>query len=480
MRDTIRELLGFGPRPYLLTTPRTEETEGLLILGDTGTGKSQMLHQLIRNILQRDPFESIVCFDPVGEFTEKFYDPDRDVIWNPLDARSHYWEPSNEFSTSEDPPKAAERRLIAESFFPLADHLPPSAQFFPRAAQSLFAQILKQRLTPEEIVEILSNEELIDRCVAHTEVAHLIDRGAKAQRGGVLASVSEAGESFRLLPSRCKYRLSLREWADRRSGGILFITSTHSDRSALRLLQAAILNILFTHLLGEKYGSNKYRSCWVIIDEVHTLRHLPILKTVLVEGRKAGIKLVMGTHNKAQFEEHYGKAAATMLAAPHAKAFLRTNETESARWVSEMIGDEEKEERRLSTTASVQKHGRDSIHYANSIERRAVVSKEQIMSLPNLHGYWKYGDAVVPFRIEPQSYPSVARAFIPRQQSSSNAVVPPNKPTVNSPTHQVRTPSNGPAELADGVTSQAGATLSPTVNEPEQPLSLNDEFDLNF
>src|SRR6185503_19637919 len=60
-------------------------------------------------------------------------------------------------------------------------------------------------------------------------------------------------------------------------------------------------------------------------------------------------------------------------------------------------------------------YGRDSLNYAPGIERNPVVTKEQIMALPNLHGYWKYGDAIVPFRIEPQDRPLRARAFIPRQ-----------------------------------------------------------------
>ena len=36
------------------------------------------------------------------------------------------------------------------------------------------------------------------------------------------------------------------------------------------------------------------------------------------------------------------------------------------------------------------------------------------MALPNLHGYWKYADSVVPFRIEPIDRPQVAPSFIPR------------------------------------------------------------------
>src|SRR6185436_8733658 len=79
----------------------------------------------------------------------------------------------------------------------------------------------------------------------------------------------------------------------------------------------------------------------------------------------------------------------------------------------------------ISTTASVQTYGRDSLNYAPGIERSLVISKEQIMALPNLNGYWKYGDAVVPFRIEPIDRPRLAHAFLPRQ---SRPLVQPEPP----------------------------------------------------
>ena len=48
-------------------------------------------------------------------------------------------------------------------------------------------------------------------------------------------------------------------------------------------------------------------------------------------------------------------------------------------------------------------------------ERRIVVSKEEIMSLPNLHGYWKYENVVVPFRIEPLALRNLADSFVERK-----------------------------------------------------------------
>jgi Type IV secretion-system coupling protein DNA-binding domain len=407
--STVREILGFGERSYQLTVPRSEESEGLLILGDPGTGKSQVIHQLLDNISRRNPQEAVICYDPAGEFIERQFDPDRDIVLNPLDLRCPEWSPCYD-----DLGSFPMMQFIAESFFPCPEHSPANTQFFIKAARSIFAQMLTFSPTSERLVEMLSDESLIDYCVARTEHAHLIAKDAKGQRGGVLATLSEIGESFKLLASLegSKKTLSLHRWTRRREGRI-FITSTHSTRESLRRLQAALINILLGNLLNT-YSVSGERPCWMIIDEVHSLKHLPILSTALVEARKERVKIVLGTQNKAQVEEHYGRGAPTMLASSHTKILFRCNEPESARWVADMIGEEEKERPRIGTTATVQANGRDSINYSTFTERRSVVSKEQIMALPNLHGYWKYGDSVVPFRIEPLDRPKVAPSFIPR------------------------------------------------------------------
>jgi hypothetical protein len=426
----LQEYFDFTPRSYKLTVPRAEENEGLLLLGDPGTGKSQLMHQLLDVIASREQFEAVVVYDPAGEFVEQHFDPQTDLILNPLDARSCYWSPVQEIENVRDEISAPERHFIAESFFPDHPHTNPTAQFFVKAARSIFARMLAFSPAPARLVDMLTDESLIDFCVAGTEHAHLIDKAAKAQRAGVLATLSEVGASLKLLPTIDESQggvFTFREWAQRRHRRI-FITSTQSTREAMRRLHAAWFNIMLGQLLGATAGTSRRRSCWVIIDEVHALKRLPVLETALVEARKYNVKMVLGTQNKAQFEAHYERTAATMLSSSHTKILMRCNEPQSARWVSEMIGEQEIERSRVSTTASVQSYGRDSLNYAPDLERSFVISKEQIMGLPNLNGYWKYGDAIVPFRIEPQDRPRRARAYLPRQSRQVNESELPREP----------------------------------------------------
>jgi len=415
MIDALRQMIGFDARSYELRMPREEETEGILLTGDPGTGKTQVIQQFLAQIENRKPCEAVVCYDPACEFITNYFDPGSDIVLNPLDARSPYWSPTLEVDYEMTNNGATDRHLMAESFFPDREHSAPNTQFFIKSARSIFARMLEFKPTAARIVEMLTDENLIDEIVKGTEHARLIDKDAKGQRGGVLATLSEIGESLKLLPAEdeCSTTVSLTGWTRRRSGWI-FITNTQDTRDALRPLQAAWINILMKRLMATNAAASRAHPCWVVVDEVHSLKRLPALSTVLVEGRKYGLKLIMGTQNKAQFEEDYGHSAATMLSAPHLKILFRCNEPESARWVSDMIGEEEKERPRIGTTATVQANGRDSINYSTYTERRSVVSKEQIMALRNLHGYWKYSDAVVPFRIQPVQREQVARAFVAR------------------------------------------------------------------
>src|SRR5262249_18409480 len=78
-----------------LALPRAIESSHLLIMGDSGTGKSTLIRQLLRQLEDRG--DTAIVYDPALEYTPQFYTPERgDVILNPLDARSPYWSPGDE------------------------------------------------------------------------------------------------------------------------------------------------------------------------------------------------------------------------------------------------------------------------------------------------------------------------------------------------------------------------------------------------
>ncbi len=93
--------------------PRPEEREAMhfLIVGDSGTGKSAAIRQMLSQIADRG--EMAIVYDPALEYVPQFYRESRgDVILNPLDARCPFWTPGDEV------PHEAEALTVAASLFP--------------------------------------------------------------------------------------------------------------------------------------------------------------------------------------------------------------------------------------------------------------------------------------------------------------------------------------------------------------------------
>jgi hypothetical protein len=76
-------------------------------------------------------------------------------------------------------------------------------RFFVETPRKIFAHLLYLNLrpTPEQLTYWMCHAEEIDKRVAGTEMAAMIDRHAAAQRSGVLGSLNMVADAFKLLPN---------------------------------------------------------------------------------------------------------------------------------------------------------------------------------------------------------------------------------------------------------------------------------------
>ena len=177
-------------RTRAVTLPRAIESSHVLIVGDSGTGKSALIRQMLTQIEARG--DTAIVYDPALEYTPQFYSVERgDVLLNPLDTRSPYWTPSDEWRHE------AETLTLATSLFPDRHH---ENAFFTEAPRRIFAHLLTLRPTPEQLAWWLCHEDEIDRRLAGTAYATMINRQAPAQRSGVLASLNMVADTLKLLP----------------------------------------------------------------------------------------------------------------------------------------------------------------------------------------------------------------------------------------------------------------------------------------
>ena len=380
-RTFMQKLFGTVPSVRL---PLAIEPNHILIMGDTGTGKSTLIRRIMQQIEERG--ETAIVYDPALDYTPEFYRPERgDAILNPLDQRMPYWSPGDELR------HPAEALTLATSLFPDRRN---ENQFFVEGPRKIFAHLLAYRPTPEQMAWWMCHEQEIDQRVMGTEYAAMIDKQAPAQRSGILASLNMIADSLKLLPSEgeANGRWSAAEWSKQRKGWV-FLTSTSETRERLLPLTSLWLDTLVLRLMNQ--GQTSSRKVWFVLDELATLQRLPQLHTAVTENRKSNNPVVLGFQGRSQLETRYGREAEAMLSQPATKIFLRTSEPNAAKWISDAIGRIEIERLRESRSSGQMGGQRNTTSYNNERDVVPLVMDSEITGLENLHGYLKTGNLVV-------------------------------------------------------------------------------------
>jgi hypothetical protein len=376
--DRFSKLLPGWASPSL-RVPRNLEASHILLMGDTGSGKSSAIRQILRQIAERG--ETAIVYDPALEFTPEFYSPARgDLILNPLDTRCPYWGLGDEITRDDT------AMTIAAAFLPEKEY---EKEFFTDGPRRILAHLLKWKPQPRDILRMMSNPSNIEAAIKGTPLAPLLDSGAPAQRAGVLSSLNMVADSLELLP----------EWEHTRP---TFATAEWLDLFILRMMGYC--------------DAPNVKPVWFVLDELASLNKLPQLHTAVTENRKYGNPVVMGFQGRSQLEKRYGQDAEVMLSQPATKIFFKTSEPRAAKWISDAIGEIEVERLKESRSMGLL---RSKKSFAMEIATKPLVMPSEIAGLEPLHGYIKQGNRVVPARL-PYLKPKVKQpGFVERSVSIS-------------------------------------------------------------
>jgi type IV secretory pathway TraG/TraD family ATPase VirD4 len=354
---------------------RRAEASHVLLLGDSGAGKSST----IRSILAQIRDQPAIVYDPEREFLADFFVEGVDTVLNPFDARSPFWSPWAEVASS------ADMEALAMSFVPEPAEEGGNAKFWVESARTLFVALLErcQRRHPHEISRLLQGPtgELCS-AIRGTPAANAVSEDAPQQAQGVIATLGIAARALRMLRSdeAGVPHFSAVEWAHSPTGWV-FLCSTERARKATLPLSSVWLDCLVRPLLDADLQDPK--PVWVVADELQTLQRLATLPDLLTRGRKRGLRCVLGAQSMAQFEALYGTHAKTLLSQPMTKLIFRCSEPETAKWGSELIGAAE----RVTHRASVSVSGSDSLNLSDERHIDAIVLPSEIQKLPNLKAY---------------------------------------------------------------------------------------------
>jgi len=374
--------LPFGPSYRI---PRRLESSHIMLMGDTGSGKSSAIRQILRQVQERG--ETAIVYDPAMDFVGEFYDPDRgDLILNPLDTRCPYWSLGSELLRDET------ATAIATAFLPDKEY---EKAFFTDGPRRILAHLLKYKSDSSDLLKWMSDPDQIASRVKGTPLAALIDPTAPAQRAGVISSLNMVADSLELLPEHRNDGniFSTAEWHIQRKRWV-FLTSNPGYREKILPLHSVWLDLFILRMMGDCEDLNA-KPVWFVIDELASLNKLPQLHTAVTENRKYGNPVVLGFQGRSQMEKRYGKDAEAMLSQPATKVFFKTSEPRAAKWISDAIGEIEVERLKESRSMGLL---RSKKSFSLEIVTKPLVMASEIAGLEPLRGFIKQENRVVPVR----------------------------------------------------------------------------------
>ena len=411
----LRRLRRAKSKPYEITDipwPVGAETRHTIVSGTTGSGKTVLIADLVEQIRSRG--ERCVVYDKMGSYTETFFDPARDVLLNPLDARAPRWSPFLEARTARDFDTMAAALIPRQK-----DAADP---FWITAARQLFshgaAVLWKRGETGNRVLvdhllktELSALAEAMEGTVAQSIVDPANPKTALSVRAMLTANIG----AMDLLPDEGQ-PFSVRTWIEGEGKGFLFLTSRGDQHASLRGLISTWLDAVNALLsLPRENG----RRIWLILDELPTLHQLPSLRPGLAESRQFGGCFVLGVQVFAALRDLYGRdGAETISGLCGTRVVLAAPDRDTSEWSAESLGRVEVEA--LAEGVSYDTP-RDGVTLSARRDLRSLVLPAEVARLENLSGYVKFPGAwpVARIRLKYKERDKVAERFVPRVEDEN-------------------------------------------------------------
>ncbi|RZI61438.1 MAG: DUF87 domain-containing protein, partial [Zymomonas sp.] len=401
--------------PYTLAGipfPHRTEQSHVMLIGTTGSGKTTELRSLVAQMRERQ--DSAVIFDLTGAYLEAFYDPARDTILNPLDARCPAWTIFNDCRTHSEFTSAAAALIPSDGG--------SSEPFWALAARTLFIEMcvrLPERGQGSNLAlsENLMTADLkrVHRFLKNTIADPLTAPEAARMAESIRAVFNANAQVLRFLPDEGK-PCSIRDWITQPKppGSILFVTSSYVDLPMNRALLTLWMDIAINRLMT--LPRTRSLRTWFMFDELGALHRLPAIENGLQTARAFGGAMILGIHSFEKLVEVYGEQGARNLASlARSKLILATADLDTAEQCTRYIGN--REVRQMDEAYS---YGYNNTRDASTLTPRKqvepLVIADDITNLPSMHGFVKFPDGFPAARIqlEWKDYPRVAQGFVTR------------------------------------------------------------------
>lgn len=386
-------------RLHTLPFVKGTESQHILFVGTTGSGKSNALYHMLDS-LRANKHRAIIV-DSTGLIAQH-YKNTGDIYFNPSEPDTDAWRIFEDYKNDED------FAHFAQTLIPTAHNQEP---FWSHASQTVLRTLLSLSLS-EGILQLqrllfhTSLHTLID-ILSTTPAQTLLTKEADKTAGSIIAHLNSAAQSLRFIKTpeaiaqdrtekntylrRQEFSpnvrsFSLESWISDTHNPWLFLTTFPQNRAALLPLLSLLIDTSLRTIMRQ--APDDSRNIWVILDELPSLQRLPSLTTLTAEGRKYGTKVLACIQSLAQLEERYTRATSRVLLDMFGtKVVFRSPNVETATWLSATLGSSLK----TSLNEQVGSHHQGPYwSYTEESKPQSIVSPQDIMDLKDLHAFVKF------------------------------------------------------------------------------------------
>ncbi len=326
--------------------PPAADTKGFVFLGGPGSGKTQIMKQMLIDVFENQRYAKICIIDNKGDFTELF-DENESTILAPWDLRGVTWDLGQDIRTELD------AGLLAHAMIPTAKGDNAVFSDASRIALTGFIVVLQSIYGVnwgwQNLAECLEwpREKVIG------EFKKYYPLGLKIFRED---SKSSDSVDFSLVANLAFLRQLAQAWPTSSNGFSLrsWISDDFQDKQVL-LLQAnkafpaisdryicSILSVLSQLILSPTFEDSSTRRIHFVLDEIAQIPYIEQLKNLAALGRSKGACIWLGIQDFDLLVENYGQNEVnSLIGMMQTQIVLAMGSGPGTDFASKLIGDRE-------------------------------------------------------------------------------------------------------------------------------------------
>lgn len=324
----------------------------LLMLGSPGTGKSNMMCHLLRNLRVNLTAEDVlVVFDPTGEYCAHFQQAGDIVFADDPRASDGSGEGCwNLFEELADERRALEdASALCDMLFSERIRTAPDAYAVTAARDLLLALIvylcrqkdpsLRNNETLRGLIDGFDAESMLTILESLPELramaAYLVEPGAR-HTPGVVAALQQAARELFQGRFNAAGALGIRKTLRARQGKVVFVCYDAQRGRMTGPVFATLLDLSLQEILSRTENEG---NVYLLLDDVCALPRLTHLEDALLFGRSRGLRLMMALSGVNRLSDRYGELGAqTILDAFGTTVAFRLHERAARSFVKNLYG----------------------------------------------------------------------------------------------------------------------------------------------